>query len=104
MQSFLSRSTVLDLIRTAGGKIFRIDFVKKDGSDRKMICRTGVKRHVTGAGMSWDPEARGYVVVFDCQKRQYRMVNAGTVRYFQCGPVQARVKTKYRQLEFSYAS
>ena len=102
MPSFLSRSRVLDLVRDAGGKIFRIDFVKKDGSDRRMICRTGVKKHVTGRGMSWDPEERGYVVVFDLQKRQYRMVNTGTVRYFQCGPVRVYMPAKYRQLEFAF--
>ena len=32
------------------GKIFTACFTKKDGSERVMNCRTGVKKYVTGRG------------------------------------------------------
>jgi len=57
-----------------GGKWFRVDFVKKNGEKRKMICRSGVKKHLRGGKMAYDPTERGLKVVFDAQKRAYRMI------------------------------
>ena len=53
----------------AGGKIFSVTFTKKDGSSRAMNCRTGVKKHLTGGMLKYDPISRGLLPVYDLKKR-----------------------------------
>ncbi len=58
-----------------GGKIARVTFVKRtDGTQRDMVCRTGVKKGVTGRGAAYDPESKGLVTVFDMQKQAFRTI------------------------------
>ena len=61
------------------GRFFSAEFVKKDGSTRKILARTGVKKYVTGKGMAWSPSERGYVGVYDVQKKEYRLINTKTL-------------------------
>ena len=61
------------------GKIASADFIKKDGSLRKMVFRTKVTKGVTGEGMKYNPSDYGVRPVFDMQKRAFRMVNIETV-------------------------
>ena len=67
------------------GRIFRATFVKKDGTVREMVGRTGVQKGVNGNGMSFDPIARGLMPIFDMQKKAWRMVNAKTMTNLKCG-------------------
>lgn len=68
------------LIREAkGGRIFSAVFIKKDGTERKMVCRCGVKKYLTGEGMKYNPADYGLLTVFDMQKREYRMINLKTL-------------------------
>ena len=53
------------MMETSNGKIFRVNFTKKDGSERQMVCRTGVGRYVTGEGRKFDPKAKGLLGVYD---------------------------------------
>ena len=61
------------------GKIASVDFIKKDGSLRKMVFRTKVTKGVTGEGMKYNPSAYGLRAVYDMQKRDFRMINLETV-------------------------
>lgn len=61
------------------GRFFSAEFIKKDGSVRKLHGRSGVKKYLTGRGQSWNPEDRGYLNVYDVQKEQYRMINTKTL-------------------------
>ena len=57
------------------GKIFSVLFIKRsDGTERKMVARTGVKKGVTGRGSSYDPESKNLLTVFDMQKRAFRTI------------------------------
>ena len=76
------------------GKFFVVKFLKKDGSDRIMVGRVGVKgytaesgerKEVKGTGMRWNPSSREMRVVWDLQKKEYRLVNLRTAYYFKCG-------------------
>lgn len=71
------------LIENSKGQFFSVVFVKKDGSDRYMTCRTGVSKGVSGAGLKFDPAAHGLVVVYDTKVKQHRMVNLETVKGIQ---------------------
>lgn len=75
----LPRKKLLPLLEKIKGKIFTVAFVKKDGSKRIMNCRLGVKRHLKGGELPYDPLSKGLLPVFDMQKRQYRMINLMTI-------------------------
>jgi hypothetical protein len=64
------------------GLIFSAYFRKKDGTMREMVCRRGVAKALAGGGLRYDAYAKGLVPVFDMTKRQYRMVNVGTLVSF----------------------
>ena len=55
-------------------RIFRIDFIKKDSSNRIMICRGGVKKGVTGKGLKYNPKDYNNEIVFDMQKDAFRTI------------------------------
>lgn len=57
------------------GNFFRACFVKKDGTIREMTARFGVKKYLKGGELGYVPEERGYIVVFDVDKKEYRTIN-----------------------------
>jgi hypothetical protein len=78
--SVSSFSDVLEAVRTlAGGSIFAVTFTKKDGSERKMLCRLDVHKNLKGVGLAYDPTARGYLIVWDMIAKGYRTVNFQTL-------------------------
>ena len=66
-------------IYDTNGKIFSAVFVKKDGEKRKIVCRRGVSKYVTGKGLGFNPGSRDLVGVFDMQKKAYRFINTNTL-------------------------
>ena len=74
-------------IKTTKGRIFRAVFIKKDGTERTMVARTGVRKGVNGAGMSYNPESMGLIPVYDMQKKAWRMVNSRTMKSLKCGSI-----------------
>ena len=67
----------IDVINS--GKIFTACFIKKDGTERVINCRTKVSKGVTGKGMSYNPKDLGYLVVFDLKCNDFRMINLNTL-------------------------
>lgn len=61
------------------GKIFGVTFIKKDGSERQMTARLGVRKDIKGVGLAFNPDERNLIVVFDMRKRAYRMINLLTI-------------------------
>ncbi|MHA2181649.1 MAG: hypothetical protein ACXAAH_09525 [Promethearchaeota archaeon] len=62
------------------GSFFKALFIKKTNNElRIMICRFGVKKHVNGKGLKYDPLERGYLPVWDSEKLDYRMLNLNTL-------------------------
>ena len=74
-----------ETIQQTNGKFFSVVFTKKDGTTRRMTARLGVKKGVSGKGMSYNPDDKGLIVVWDNQKQDYRMVNLSTITEFKCG-------------------
>jgi len=63
-----------------GGKIFTVEFIKKDGTKRLMNCRKGVVKHLHGVGNKSNSE--GYdnlMVVYDLHSEGYRTINIDTL-------------------------
>lgn len=63
----------------AGNTIFGATFVNKNGEVRDMVCRLGVKTHLKGGDLPFDPVDKGLLPVFDMQKEGYRMINLKTI-------------------------
>jgi len=75
------RQIINAMIDSAGSTIFNVEFIKKDGSIRKMQARTGVQKGLTGAGSSYGQAAKDtYVTLYDMQKGAYRSVNRDTIQ------------------------
>ena len=84
----MSNNRVIDLIRKlAKNEIFKCSFIKRDGTERSMICRLNVKKGVKGTGMSYNPIERGLLPVFDMQKDGFRMINTQTLTSLTIGGV-----------------
>ena len=65
-------------------KIMRVDFIKRTtGEYRKMICRNGVTKGVKGVGMNFDPVAKRLKVVWDMQKKNFRMINLNGLKWIK---------------------
>jgi len=58
-----------------GGKIFTVTFVKRStGETRVMNCRKGVKKHLKGGELKYNPAQKNLVSVFDMQVNDYRSI------------------------------
>jgi hypothetical protein len=74
------KSEISTLKELVGNKIFAVEFIKKDGSLRKMVCRLGVKKHLKGGELKYSPEDFNYLTVFDLQSEEYRTININTLK------------------------
>jgi hypothetical protein len=74
------KTLMQEIKATIGNKIFSVEFVKKDGTLREMVCRFGVTKHLKGGEMNHDPQELGHLIVFDMQKEAYRTINFNTIQ------------------------
>ena len=71
----VSLFNAIDIIFDIDQEFFTVEFIKKDKSLRKMNCRKGVKKHLKGGHLRFDPFKKGLLPVFDLQKQGYRMIS-----------------------------
>ncbi len=88
----INRRNILELLIKNKGSIFSVVFLKKDGTLRKMLCRFGVKKHLKGGKLKFNPIERSLLVVFDMQKEGYRMINLETLMSINMKGVEYNVK------------
>jgi hypothetical protein len=69
---------IIEKILASNGKIFTVVFIKKDGSERTMNARLGVKKHLKGGTSTLDADK--YITVFDMQAGGYRAINRETIQ------------------------
>lgn len=67
------------LISAANGQFFRVVFIKADGSERTMTCRTGVTKHLKG-GENTSKDYSHLKTVFEMSKDGYKNINLTTVK------------------------
>lgn len=69
---------IKEVIKSKNGKFFSVEFTKKDGTPRLMLCRTGVKKYLVP---NPQPMKKSEVVqkVYDVHKKAYRSFNFDTV-------------------------
>lgn len=76
----VGRNVAVQLIKNCKFKFFSVDFVKKDGTLRHMTCRLGVSKHVKGVGLTYNPEDKRLIVVWDTVAQGYRNINQSTIK------------------------
>ena len=84
----ISRDEAKQLIKETKGKIFTVIFIKKDGSERTMNARLGVKVYLRGGQLAYDAESKGLLPVYDMQisgENAYRMINLNTILSLKIG-------------------
>ena len=64
-------------ILNSNGKIFTVEFLKKDGSIRFLNGRLGVTKHLKGGVSTLNPNK--YITVYDLQSKAYRAINKATI-------------------------
>lgn len=70
-RKFLNSKLVEGIVSAfADGTIFSVVFEKKDGTLRRMVCRTGVTRDLKGGVATYDKDAN--IGVFDTEADGYR--------------------------------
>ena len=75
----IDRDTAKKYIYATNGKYFSAVFIKKDGDERFIHCRIGVKKGVKGVGLSYNPDERNNIIVKDRQKDGWRTINVDTL-------------------------
>jgi hypothetical protein len=80
----LKKIKILDKV-SQNGKIFGVEFIKKDGSKRLMSCRKGVKRYLKG-GINTCSHIPKYLTVFSVNDKGYRNISIPGIRKIKgCG-------------------
>lgn len=73
---------ITDFIAESKGKFITINFIKKDGTARKLNGRIGVTKHLKGGISTVNTDQ--YMVVYDTVAQGYRCVNKDTIVSVTC--------------------
>ena len=65
------------IVASSNGRFVSVIFIKKDGTQRAMLCRLGVTKHLKGGESKLNADQ--YLTVFDVQKEAYRAINRDTI-------------------------
>ena len=82
-------NTIKKILST--GKISCVEFYKKDGSLRKMLGRTGVRKDVKGVGLSYVPQEKNLIGFRDVQAQAHRMINVDTIQTIKAQGIEYEV-------------
>lgn len=74
------------LIKNTKGRFFSVEFVKKDGTIRKMLARTGVKIGVNGTGKKLS-EMIPVMRVWDVHKSAFRSIPLDRINWLKSSGV-----------------
>jgi hypothetical protein len=97
----IDRETAKELIFDTKGKFFTVTFIKKDGSERVMNARLGVKKYLKGGTLAYDPAEFNYITVYDMGSKGYRMVNANTIKNLKIGKNEYVIPTAVSESELN---
>ena len=87
----ITREIARELIMNTNGRIFSVQFEKKDGSIRDMVCRLGVGKFLRG-GKSTTDHLDHLITVCEISKDQYRNINLNTLVKLKTGGVEYTIE------------
>ena len=71
------------MIKTTNGRFFSAEFIKSDGSRRKIVARIGCHKGVKGTGRKLKKEH--LIAVYEPKVKGWRTINLETLQNFKCG-------------------
>ena len=71
------------MIKSSKGKFFSAEFIKSDGSKRKIVARVGC--HIGVKGTSNRKQKDRLITVYEPKVKGYRTINLETLQHFKCG-------------------
>jgi hypothetical protein len=77
MRQELKRSKLLAKIMSSD-RAFFVNFVKKDGTKRKMLAKQGVSKNLKGGVNNVMKNSNDYLTTFDVRADGYRTINLAT--------------------------
>lgn len=78
----LTREELLQIIKEeTKGKLFSVSFIKKDGSERKLVVRNRIKNFFHG-GKNTTSHMPNYLNLFDMKDITFKKVNLDTIFEF----------------------
>ena len=78
------------MVKSSKGKFFSAEFIKADGSKRKIVARVGC--HIGVKGTSNRKQKENLVTVYEPKVKGYRTINLETLQNFKCGGLSWRVE------------
>lgn len=75
----IDRTKVLYEIKDNRGKFFSCEFIKADGTLRKLHGRTGVTKYLKGGVNKVQKKSNSLVTAWDRQQEDYRTINIKTI-------------------------
>ena len=73
----MNSNELASIVAESNGRFVSVTFIKKDGTERTMLCRLGVTKYLKGGTSKLDAEQ--YLTVFDVKKEEYRAINRDTI-------------------------
>lgn len=74
-----------EVLLNSNGLFVTVTFTKKDGSERVLNGRLGVKKHLRGGVSTLNPDL--YVTIYDVVNEGYRAVNRATIKTVKVGGI-----------------
>ena len=71
------------MIKSTKGRFFSAEFIKANGSKRKIVARVGC--HIGVKGVLNRKQKENLVTVYEPKVKGYRMINVDTMLTFNCG-------------------
>ena len=88
----ISRDKAVEIIRAQKeeGVFFSLEFIKRStGELRKMVCRGGVKKHLQGGELKYNPADHDLIGVWDSTvadpKKAYRSISIEGIQMLKAG-------------------
>ena len=78
-----SSDEIKAMVKSSKGKFFSADFIKADGSKRKIVARVGC--HIGVKGTSNRKQKEHLIAVYEPKTKGWRTINADTMLTFNCG-------------------
>jgi hypothetical protein len=88
----ISKQEAAQVIKNSKGKYFTVSFTKKDGTNRIMNARLGVKVYLKGGTLPYNPDEKGLIPVFDAKVKKYRMININTINKLTIDKIEYTVR------------
>ena len=71
------------MIKSTKGRFFSAEFIKSDGSKRKIVARVGC--HIGVKGTSNRKQKEHLIAVYEPKVKGWRTINVDTLQRFRCG-------------------